>query len=157
MHGHGSKPHLCYFPGCERSFHGHGFPRRYNLFDHMKRVHDYVEQSASIERTGTPVSSQAGGAKKSSGRKRKSTTGTEDMPEKRVRTGNAKPGVKMAPPQRQKEQKLEKLNSEWANYRESLQQRLNSLQGPKDLTTHQQIGNDFEMLKDLARQITDLG
>lgn len=41
MHGHGSRPHLCQFPDCERSQPGQGFPRRYNLFDHMKRVHDW--------------------------------------------------------------------------------------------------------------------
>ena len=42
MHGHGSKPHLCTYVDCERSQPGNGFPRRYNLFDHMKRVHDYT-------------------------------------------------------------------------------------------------------------------
>jgi hypothetical protein len=26
---------------CDRAAQGHGFPRRYNLFDHMKRVHQY--------------------------------------------------------------------------------------------------------------------
>ncbi|KAF1983957.1 hypothetical protein K402DRAFT_297776, partial [Aulographum hederae CBS 113979] len=41
MHGHGSRPHLCTYADCERSIPGHGFPRRYNLYDHMKRVHDY--------------------------------------------------------------------------------------------------------------------
>ncbi|KAF2838401.1 hypothetical protein M501DRAFT_910369, partial [Patellaria atrata CBS 101060] len=41
MHGHGSKPHLCLYADCDRAIQGNGFPRRYNLFDHMKRVHDY--------------------------------------------------------------------------------------------------------------------
>ena len=41
MHGHGPKPHLCYFKGCDRAKEDNGFPRRWNLFDHMKRVHDY--------------------------------------------------------------------------------------------------------------------
>lgn len=42
MHGHGSRPHLCLYDGCERAVPGHGFPRRYNLLDHMRRVHDHV-------------------------------------------------------------------------------------------------------------------
>ena len=41
MHGHGDKPYLCSFPDCDRSIQGNGFPRRWNLQDHMKRVHDY--------------------------------------------------------------------------------------------------------------------
>ncbi|KAF2858412.1 hypothetical protein K470DRAFT_207402, partial [Piedraia hortae CBS 480.64] len=41
MHGYGANPHLCFYPGCERQIRG--FPRRYNLFDHMKRVHQHVE------------------------------------------------------------------------------------------------------------------
>ena len=41
MHGHGARPHLCHFKDCERSIPGQGFPRRYSLFDHMKRVHQY--------------------------------------------------------------------------------------------------------------------
>lgn len=40
MHGHGEKPFLCTFSGCERGLPGHGFPRHWNLRDHMRRVHD---------------------------------------------------------------------------------------------------------------------
>ena len=39
MHGHGDKPYPCPFPGCERSRPGHGFPRKWNLMDHQRRVH----------------------------------------------------------------------------------------------------------------------
>ena len=39
MHGHGEKPYLCTYEGCERSQPGHGFPRQWNLRDHMRRVH----------------------------------------------------------------------------------------------------------------------
>src|ERR1700734_2525515 len=39
MHGHGEKPFLCNFEGCERGIPGNGFPRHWNLCDHMKRVH----------------------------------------------------------------------------------------------------------------------
>lgn len=40
MHGHGEN--LCYFPACERSQPGNGFRRRWNLGDHMKRMHNYT-------------------------------------------------------------------------------------------------------------------
>ncbi|KAF2184142.1 hypothetical protein K469DRAFT_580855 [Zopfia rhizophila CBS 207.26] len=52
MHGHGSKPHLCKFADCERSVQGNGFPRRYNLYDHMKRVHDWTSET----KTSTAIS-----------------------------------------------------------------------------------------------------
>ena len=58
MHGHGEKPHLCYFSECDRSIAGNGFPRRWNLFDHMKRVHDYTGSSSSSHSGGgSPPSS----------------------------------------------------------------------------------------------------
>ncbi|TAQ84638.1 hypothetical protein B7494_g7040 [Chlorociboria aeruginascens] len=40
MHGHGLKPFFCKYEGCERSIPGNGFPRHWNLRDHMKRVHN---------------------------------------------------------------------------------------------------------------------
>jgi hypothetical protein len=40
MHGHGEKPFLCTFEGCERGVPGNGFPRHWNLCDHMKRAHN---------------------------------------------------------------------------------------------------------------------
>jgi hypothetical protein len=40
MHGHGEKPFLCTYEGCERGIAGNGFPRHWNLRDHMKRVHN---------------------------------------------------------------------------------------------------------------------
>jgi hypothetical protein len=39
MHGYGDKPFLCTFKGCERGVAGNGFPRHWNLRDHIKRVH----------------------------------------------------------------------------------------------------------------------
>ncbi|TQS37073.1 hypothetical protein Golomagni_02465 [Golovinomyces magnicellulatus] len=50
MHGHGDKPFLCIYEGCERGTRGNGFPRHWNLRDHMKRVHNdagYPKSNAS--------------------------------------------------------------------------------------------------------------
>lgn len=41
MHGHGEKPFVCIYKDCERSQAKNGFPRKWNLGDHMKRVHNY--------------------------------------------------------------------------------------------------------------------
>jgi hypothetical protein len=40
MHEHGDKPFLCNYEGCERGVTGNGFPRHWNLRDHMRRVHN---------------------------------------------------------------------------------------------------------------------
>lgn len=68
MHGHGERPHLCFYPGCERGMLGNGFPRRYNLFDHMRRVHDHKDDAS--DRSNSPV---MGESKKVNGRKRKAS------------------------------------------------------------------------------------
>ncbi|KAI8711505.1 hypothetical protein NCS52_01414300 [Fusarium sp. LHS14.1] len=39
LHGYGDKPYLCPQQGCERAIPGNGFPRRWNLVDHMRRRH----------------------------------------------------------------------------------------------------------------------
>ncbi|KAI1003257.1 hypothetical protein K3495_g4948 [Podosphaera aphanis] len=40
MHGHGDKPFLCTYEGCDRGIPGKGFPRHWNLRDHQRRVHN---------------------------------------------------------------------------------------------------------------------
>ncbi|GIZ40709.1 hypothetical protein CKM354_000403700 [Cercospora kikuchii] len=72
MHGHGERPHLCFYPGCERGIPGNGFPRRYNLFDHMKRVHDHKEEPQQ-ERAAD------NGARKPMSRKRKASPSEEPV------------------------------------------------------------------------------
>ncbi|GAB7366522.1 hypothetical protein MBLNU230_g8513t1 [Neophaeotheca triangularis] len=76
MHGHGDRPHLCYYPGCERAVPRNGFPRRYNLFDHMKRVHDHKEEPTPS--TGSPDATSM--EKKAGGRKRKATVSASVEP-----------------------------------------------------------------------------
>jgi hypothetical protein len=39
MHGHGENPYLCPHEGCGRSIPGNGFTRRWNLRDHVRRIH----------------------------------------------------------------------------------------------------------------------
>ncbi|KAK6438771.1 hypothetical protein LTR95_005019 [Oleoguttula sp. CCFEE 5521] len=77
MHGHGERPHLCVYAGCERGFAGNGFPRRYNLFDHMKRVHDHKEETQSGH--GSPDNAGME-LPKVVGRKRKAPSSTASEP-----------------------------------------------------------------------------
>jgi hypothetical protein len=78
MHGHGEKPFLCTFESCERGVPGNGFPRHWNLCDHMKRVHN---RSPSPP-TGT-VKPPRGS------KKRKNSTGETDTSKKSPTTASA--------------------------------------------------------------------
>ena len=69
MHGHGEKPYLCTYEGCERSLPGHGFPRQWNLRDHMRRVHN--DNGTTVQPASPPPS---GNSASTRGRKRKNDT-----------------------------------------------------------------------------------
>jgi hypothetical protein len=71
MHGHGDRPFMCSYPDCDRSLPGNGFPRRWNLMDHMKRVHDHQAPLAN-GRTSPAVSENG-----KSGRKRRTSTSSQ--------------------------------------------------------------------------------
>ena len=87
MHGHGENPHLCHYPGCERSKVGNGFPRKWNLKDHMKRVHGWVESSDSPSSWSSPVVSHKSGQ---TARKRKGSPPVASVAMKRQSSSQAK-------------------------------------------------------------------
>ncbi|KAM0719549.1 hypothetical protein Q7P37_003679 [Cladosporium fusiforme] len=84
MHGHGDRPHLCFYSGCDRGLPGNGFPRRYNLFDHMKRVHDHKEDTNPGLASPEATAADASGQRKSAGRKRKapSSAASDSAPQR---------------------------------------------------------------------------
>ena len=82
MHGHGNKPHLCHFPDCERAAEDNGFPRRWNLFDHMKRVHDYDPSNKS---NSPSPSSSSPPPPQDAPRKRRTPSPTQEGAKKRTR------------------------------------------------------------------------
>lgn len=146
MHGHGSRPHLCHFTDCERSVPGNGFPRRYNLFDHMKRVHDF---------TGPPAepspSSQGptGTSRKSTSRKRKSTA--EEGTEKRQK-------VSKPTPEQQRQQKREQLGQDFSSRVDSLMATLRGLSGPADMLKDDiQLHEEIGLLEKICAQYKSLG
>ena len=155
MHGHGSKPHLCTYPDCERSLPGNGFPRRYNLFDHMKRVHDYTGPTSPPERSASAEDKRLGG------RKRKSApSGSSDTSEKRSKTGSSKEEMtpaSMLPPQSKRDKQMKLLRQQFSERKASLGQRLQALQGPADVTPLQQLNEDVAALLRIAGQLNELG
>ncbi|KAK3316974.1 hypothetical protein B0H66DRAFT_605243 [Apodospora peruviana] len=60
------KPYLCPLEGCECSVPGHGFPRQWNLRDHMRRVHN---DKVTLELPASPPPSK--NSTSGPGRKRK--------------------------------------------------------------------------------------
>ncbi|CAK7270894.1 hypothetical protein SEPCBS57363_004336 [Sporothrix epigloea] len=60
MHGHGDKPYLCPHAGCDRGLPGFGFPRQWNLKDHMRRVHH--DDGKQLERMVAAAAASAAAA-----------------------------------------------------------------------------------------------
>ncbi|TVY33658.1 hypothetical protein LSUB1_G008838 [Lachnellula subtilissima] len=95
MHGHGDKPYLCTHEGCERGVPGNGFPRHWNLRDHMKRVHNDAGQAKSSSPGRSPPPSAP-----SRGKKRKADDKPDSQPTEKVRKGVATPPVVVHQPQK---------------------------------------------------------
>jgi hypothetical protein len=87
LHGHGENPHLCRFSTCERALERNGFPRKWNLKDHMKRVHGWEESEDSPSSDSPPAPSHKSGQPV---RKRKSTPPVTSVPMKRQSSSQTK-------------------------------------------------------------------
>jgi hypothetical protein len=142
MHGHGARPHLCHFRDCERAVPGHGFPRRYNLFDHMKRVHQY---DGPTTEPSPPVQGQA--ARKPTSRKRKAST--EEAGEKRAKV------VKLTAEQ-QRQQRREALTKDFLSKKQHIIEVLTNLSTPSDLGDDIQLTNEVVGLHDICTQYRDV-
>ena len=132
MHGHGEKPYLCTYEGCERSQPGHGFPRQWNLRDHMRRVHN--DNGTSTQAASPPPS---GTATSSRGRKRKS-----DVQEKV--TGHEKSSSRKSSKAAAEAAKAAELQSNaeidaWYEHQKALQSLVQGYAHPDDPQTLQYI------------------
>ncbi|KAF2278732.1 uncharacterized protein EI97DRAFT_217765 [Westerdykella ornata] len=141
MHGHGSRPHLCRFADCDRSIPGNGFPRRYNLFDHMKRVHDYSGPGAEAP-VPAPLG-QTAAPRKSAGRKRKSTA--EEGAEKRQKV--TKPTL-----QQQLQQRRGQLQEAFLAKKQNIINILAELGGPNDLDGDIQLTKEVVGLHEISAE-----
>ncbi|KAL2164166.1 hypothetical protein VTH06DRAFT_3380 [Thermothelomyces fergusii] len=145
MHGHGEKPYLCTYEGCERSIPGHGFPRQWNLRDHMRRVHN-------DNGTTTQATSPSGATAASRGRKRKN-----DAPEKPA--GQEKPSPRKsskaaadseAPAPKQPEVVSHPELDQWYEHQKALQSFIQGCAQPDDPQTLQYI-------KDAQKHLNAMG
>ncbi|RMY89699.1 hypothetical protein D0862_10147 [Hortaea werneckii] len=180
MHGHGDRPHLCYYPGCERGIPGNGFPRRYNLFDHMKRVHDHKEDSTSLTASPGPAN-DASNSRRPGGRKRKASgPSSTEPPAQRQKPLPSPPA--QAPPaaalqrntsypapaptssahqndgQSQHHNRARKLHdrqrlySQWANQRDLLTHQMGFVQSPDDEAHLLRLSQNLEELRRLSQE-----
>ncbi|PSN66124.1 hypothetical protein BS50DRAFT_588890 [Corynespora cassiicola Philippines] len=138
MHAHGIRPHLCHYPDCERSVMGNGFPRRYNLFDHMKRVHDFTGPATEP----SPPSGHGQASRKATSRKRKSA-GDEPV-EKRQKVVKS--------PQQQLQEKRDKLEQTFLSKKQAIIDILAKLNGPSDLRDDIQLTKEVVLLQDLSNE-----
>lgn len=91
MHGHGAKPFLCKFEGCERAHENHGFPRRWNLLDHMKRVHGYSASEPSNNSDSPSPSDSSSHKDPTNGqRKRRTPSPTDNRVAKRAKVATSR-------------------------------------------------------------------
>lgn len=143
MHGHGARPHLCHFTDCERAVPGHGFPRRYNLFDHMKRVHQY---DGPTTEPSPPTS--AGAQRKPVSRKRKAST--EEIVEKRQKV--TKPTAEQV-----RQQQREALAKEFMDKRQHIIDILSNLSSPNDLRDDIELTKEVVGLHDICSKFRSHG
>ncbi|KAJ5161305.1 hypothetical protein N7492_006697 [Penicillium capsulatum] len=147
LHGHGDNPHLCLWEGCERSVPGYGFPRRWNLYDHMRRVHDY----ASSERHSSPETSPSGVApapkkKETATRKRRGgvTDPTPAPTMKRTRSVHSQAGSVKATTA-QHGQRLQNAERNYYKCRSRLLDDLSKIT-PQDTSMHEKVNASLQEL-----------
>ncbi|KZF23629.1 hypothetical protein L228DRAFT_121156 [Xylona heveae TC161] len=166
MHGHGEKPHLCSYEGCDRSVPGNGFPRRWNLYDHMKRVHDYKGPSStgSTSPAASPVSGHASNVQLQASRKRKGASSVDAHVVKRSKSVSSRDSRPSTPAmavhlealQTEEVRHLKEMEDQWAHRISTLQGQLNVLQDPQDISGHEHLRAQMASLQSLATEIRRL-
>jgi hypothetical protein len=136
MHGHGEKPYLCTYEGCERSTAGHGFPRQWNLRDHMRRVHN---DNGTVAQPASPPPS---GAAPSRGRKRKSDASEKQASqEKSSSRKSSKAAAEAAAAPKQPEPVAHPEIDQWYEHQKALQTFMQGCVHPDDPQTLQYIAD----------------
>ena len=153
LHGHGDNPHLCLWEGCERSVPGYGFPRRWNLFDHMRRVHDYT----TSERHSSPETSPTGpcpSKKKDASaiRKRRVSGPTPAPAMKRTRSIHSQNGSGSVKATHNTAQHGQRLRTAEHNYFKCRARLLSELEKitPQDTSMHEKVNASLQELYTLG-------
>ncbi|CCF40736.1 C2H2 transcription factor, partial [Colletotrichum higginsianum] len=140
MHGHGDKPFLCSYEGCDRAMSGNGFPRQWNLKDHMRRVHN------DNGVPGSPTST-SNGQQSSKGRKRKDAPkAVGPAPPSRKVTAKAA-AVEAAA---QEEDSSKPLIEEWMSHRHALEDIIRDLNQPDDT-------RNIQLIQDAQNHLSAMG
>ncbi|QKX56970.1 uncharacterized protein TRUGW13939_04078 [Talaromyces rugulosus] len=146
FHGHGDNPHLCLFDGCDRAVPGFGFPRRWNLFDHMKRVHDYTTQDQPSSPETTTASGPITTKRKDSAgvRKRKVTKPVGSATMKRTKSASSQ-GNPVKTNTAQHGQRLQNAERNYNNCRSRLLEELTTIR-PQDSSMHEKVNASLQEL-----------
>ncbi|WEW59112.1 hypothetical protein PRK78_004581 [Emydomyces testavorans] len=151
MHGHGENPHLCRFSSCDRSIPGNGFPRRWNLHDHMRRVHDYTCSEKASSPEGSPITCgkiPQTTSKKKDGtiRKRKGVVaGTQTMKRVRPSQAQSQSHAAMKVAQAHTDQQLQNAEKSYYDCLSEIKQDLGSI-NPQDPAMHEKINARLQEL-----------
>jgi hypothetical protein len=149
MHGHGEKPYLCTYEGCERSIAGHGFPRQWNLRDHMRRVHN--DNGPTAQPASPP---QPGATASARGRKRKSDV--QEKQPSQEKSNSRKSAHKAAPEPtttapKQPEPVPQPEIDQWYEHQKALQTFIQGFAQPDDPQTLQYIKEAQEHLNAMGK------
>ncbi|KAL8974406.1 MAG: hypothetical protein Q9197_001343 [Variospora fuerteventurae] len=152
MHGHGDKPHLCTYQDCERAIVGNGFPRRWNLYDHMRRVHGYTGSASSPGSTSpTPssASSFSQGQATLAIRKRRTSSPPKAEALKKTKSNNSGKPVVSAVPQGRQRPSMQMI---FQQHKAAINARMAALD-PTDALGMEQIHADCAILRTMAMNI----
>ena len=149
MHGHGEKPYMCTYEGCDRSISGHGFPRQWNLRDHMRRVHN---DNGTIAQPPSPPASGATATTTTStrGRKRKSDAEKPAQEKSSSRKSAAKAAAEAAAPVAKPEPVVNPEIEQWYEHQRALQTFIQGCVQPDD-------AQSLQYLKDAQDHLNAMG
>lgn len=152
MHGHGDKPFLCTYEGCERSNPGCGFPRQWNLRDHMRRVHnDNGIPAAPVAASSPPADS--GARSSSKGRKRKSKDATETSTGRKSSSKSSQdsvPVAEAAPVKVEVQQPIYNFD-QWYEHQKALQNLVQGWTEPQDPVFLQQYEDAYGHMRSMQK------
>lgn len=146
LHGHGTKPFLCQFNDCERAIHDNGFPRNYNLLDHMKRVHGYRPDRSA---RSSPAPKQGA---KSTSKVRKRKTEAPQMLRQRSGTANSTRKSILVKKEQSPEEHKQQLEHRLQTRVGRLHQEIQHMNDPQQVVSHlQQATQEIAGLQPASR------
>lgn len=173
MHGHGDKPYLCPHAGCDRALPGFGFPRQWNLKDHMRRVHHddgkqlermvaaAAASAAAAESISVVASSSSQVVSKSRKRKKESAPTTSAPASLKSRNNSVDAEARrraevLAAQEAARKVEIEKKRSEFRHHKDALSLALMDFTQPDDPAILAQLQVAQEHFDALSRISSDI-